>query len=160
MVTPEILKNTKVPLDYIIKSQGHSSLFFNIIALFAIMNGILVQIIMASRLIFGMARQKNAPKIFLTVYSKTQTPLLSTALVVIAIILFSYWLPIQTLAKTTSFIMLIVFTAIHVSLIVIKIREPKKKNVISFPMFFPVIGMMLSITFIVIQILNFYFQAL
>ncbi|HBD7156621.1 TPA: amino acid permease [Legionella pneumophila] len=145
------LVKTDMPLIEIIKLQGQSPLLFSIIALISITNGILVQIIMASRLIYGMANQQNAPQIFSFVYSKTQTPVNSTLLVSLIILLFAYALPITTLAKLTSSIILCIFIIIHASLIKIKLTEKKPPEAISFPIVFPMISILLTLTFLGIQ---------
>ncbi|HAW6258809.1 TPA: amino acid permease [Legionella pneumophila] len=145
------LVKTDMPLIEIIKLQGQSPLLFSIIALISITNGILVQIIMASRLIYGMANQQNAPQIFSSVYSKTQTPVHSTLLVFLMILLFAYALPITTLAKLTSSIILCIFIIIHASLIKIKLTEKKPTNAISFPIVFPMISILLTLAFLIIQ---------
>ncbi|KTD59946.1 APC family permease [Legionella shakespearei] len=147
----EVLAHTNMPLVEIIKQQGQSPVLFSIIALISISNGILVQIIMASRLIYGMAKQDNAPRIFSKVYSKTQTPVLSTLLVVGIILLFAYALPITTLAKITSTIMLCVFLMIHASLIKIKLTEKKSEGAFSMPIFFPIISIVLTLMFLGMQ---------
>lgn len=150
-IPPSALDKSDMPLVEIIKIQGQSPLVFSIIALISITNGILVQIIMASRLIYGMAHQQNAPKIFSAVYPKTQTPVNSTLLVLVIILLFAYALPITTLAKLTSSIILCIFIMIHASLIKIKLTEKKPPGVISFPIIFPVISILITLTFLVIQ---------
>src|SRR5690606_36815242 len=128
----------------IIQAQGHSTLLFTLIGLVAITNGILVQVIMASRLIYGMASQQNAPRLFMTVYRKTQTPVYSSLLVMIAILIFAYWLPIDTLAKTTTTTMLLLFSMMHLSLITVKLRDRKIKSNFSVPLVFPIIGLLTS----------------
>ncbi|KGP63082.1 amino acid transporter [Legionella norrlandica] len=144
------LIKTNMPLVEIIKLQGQSPIVFSIIALISIINGILVQIIMASRLIYGMAKQQNAPPIFSVIYSKTQTPVNSTLLVLVIILLFAYALPITTLAKLTSSIILCIFIMIHASLIKMKLTEKKPPDAISFPVIFPMISILLTLTFLVI----------
>lgn len=144
----EVLAQTRMPLVEIIKQQGQSPILFAIIALISICNGILVQIIMASRLIYGMAKQENAPKIFSRVNSKTQTPIYSTLLVLFIILIFAYALPITTLAKITSTIMLCVFLMIHVSLIKIKLTENKIPGTFSLPIMFPMISILLTLAFL------------
>jgi APA family basic amino acid/polyamine antiporter len=147
------LENIKSPLTAIIANQGHSPLLFDIIAMISITNGILVNIIMASRLIFGMTKLKTSPKLFSNIYEKTQIPLFATVFVMIMIVILAYWFPIQTLAKITSTIMLVVFCLMHLSLIVIKTRTPEKtKNHIILPLVIPVIGFVLCSIFLIISI--------
>ncbi len=150
-LSSEALANTSMPLVEIIKQQGQSPILFSIIALISISNGILVQIIMASRLIYGMAKQDNAPKIFSNVFSKTQTPVYSTVLVICIILLFAYALPITTLAKITSTVMLCVFLMIHASVIKIKLKEKKVPGTFSLPIIFPIISILMTLGFLGVQ---------
>lgn len=144
---------SEIPLTLIIKHQGHSPLLFGIIALISITNGILIQIIMASRLIYGMARYRSAPHFFYTLHKKTQTPLYAIMVIVVAIFILALWLPIDTLARTTSTIMLVVFSLVNLSLIIIKLKKYKSKIPISFPIIFPFIGLFLTLTLLIFEII-------
>ncbi|MBA2710937.1 MAG: amino acid permease [Tatlockia sp.] len=146
-----VLAQSNMPLIEIIKQQGQSTLLFTIIALIAITNGILVQLIMASRLIYGMAKQNNAPKIFSALNKKTQTPVYATLLVMVIILVFAYALPITTLAKLTSSIMLCIFLIIHAALIKIKLTEKQKPDTFSVPIIVPIISFCLSLLFLGMQ---------
>ncbi len=87
-----------------------------VISLFAIVNGVLTQIIMASRVLYGMARQGRAPEVLSEVSIYTKTPSIATLIVVALIFGFALWLPLVALAKTTSFIILVIFTLVNVAL--------------------------------------------
>lgn len=148
------LMSTKTPLALIIQHQGHSAFLFSIIAMLSITNGILVNIIMSSRLIYGMTKLKNAPKIFSIIYERTQVPLFATLLVMCIIVILTMWFPIQTLAKITSTIMLCVFCIMHLSLIIIKIYRPQSNTKhISVPVIFPITGLLLSLIFLIASVL-------
>ncbi len=149
---PSTLAHTTMPLLEIIKQQGHSPLLFAMIALISVSNGILVQIIMGSRLIYGMAKQDNAPRLFLNVHPKTQTPVYSSLLILLIILVFAYALPITTLAKVTSSIMLCVFLMIHVSLIKIKFKGYKQQGSMTFSIIFPIISIVFTLAFIGMQL--------
>ncbi|KTC65314.1 amino acid transporter (plasmid) [Legionella adelaidensis] len=147
-----ILAGSDVPLVQIIKSQGQNPVAFIFIALVAISNGILAQIIMASRMIYGMAKQENAPLFFSQVNSKTQTPLWATLFVIGVILLFAYTLPIATLAKITSSVMFLIFLLIHAALIRVKIIHKGEKPAFSVPLFIPILSMLVTVLFIGAQI--------
>lgn len=159
VVTTLSLQDLKsgLPLTRVIANNPSLQPIFALIAIISIMNGILVQIIMASRLIYGMSKQQNAPAIFSHIHAKTQTPILSTLLVIAVIIILALTLPIETLAKITSSIMLFIFLIINVSLILIKKREKgKPSKEIHVPTIFPYIGVILITTFILLQILYYF----
>ncbi len=91
-----------------------------VISLFAIVNGVLIQLIMASRVLYGMAEQGRAPKRFAQVWAKTRTPALATVVVGGITCLAALWLPLVTLAKATSFIILVIFTLVNLALIQVR----------------------------------------
>ncbi|WP_299788728.1 APC family permease [uncultured Shewanella sp.] len=99
----------------------------SIISLFAILNGLLAQLIMASRVLYGMAFQGRAPAILAAVSNRTQTPVTATIIIAFTVLVFALWLPLVTLAKTTSFIILVIFALINLSLWLIQRREPIDK---------------------------------
>lgn len=121
-----------------------------VISAISIVNGILIQIIMASRVIYGMAKLGNLPKVFAQVNSKTQTPIFSTLLVSCLILVFSLTLPLVSLAKMTSFITLIIFSVVHFSLWRLKQRAiyREQMRIRSYPF----LGMLLCLALLFVQI--------
>ena len=79
----DILIESEAPLrDLVIRDNPQAGDWIGVISLSppppAIVNGILIQIIMASRILYGMAVQKRAPSLFSEVSSLTLTPWFST----------------------------------------------------------------------------------
>lgn len=87
------------------------------IASFAMVNGILVQIVMASRVLYGMANDGQLPTRLAAVNAKHQTPSLATAIVGTLIISLTIFFPLVTLAKVTSVVTLTVFTLVNLALV-------------------------------------------
>lgn len=111
------LSASEAPLrDLLAEQYPLAGGWVGLISLFAIINGVLIQVIMASRVLYGMADQGNAPALFSRVSPITHTPGIATLVVVILLLFFAIWLPLITLAKMTSFVILIIFTLINVSL--------------------------------------------
>lgn len=123
------------------------------ISIIAITNGAMIQIIMVSRVLYGMAGTKLAPQILRSVHPKTRTPLIATLLTGLAVISFALWLPVSTLAKTTSSLILVVFTLVNLSLLVLNCRE-KRTGVIN--KLIPAIGTCLCICFLAFQVWGYY----
>lgn len=146
------LSNSSAPLADIVTQSGYSYSTISIIALISVINGALVQMIMASRVLYGLSQQKMAPAIFSNLNSKTQTPVWGTAVVGILLLGFALWLPLITLAKIASFVMLIIFAMVNCSLILIKIRAPKPKGIKTFPFLVPVLGALLCVTILLWQV--------
>ena len=96
---------------------------FSAIALFALVNGALINMVMASRLLYGMAQQGVIPRWFGHVHAGRRTPwagiLLSGAIAAVLVVIGD----LETLADTTVLLLLLAFVAVHVSVLVLR-RTP------------------------------------
>lgn len=116
------------------------------------LNGALVQIIMASRVAYGMARKGQAIRWLATVNLRTRTPLRATAATTIGLLVLALFLPLTTLAKTTSAIILIVFSAVNLALWQIKRNDPDPHGSgPRFPRWLPLAGFITTISVLVFQ---------
>ncbi|HEY8567634.1 APC family permease [Microbulbifer sp.] len=148
------LAQSGAPLAAMVSNAGYSTQFIGVISMFAVVNGALVQIIMASRLLYGMANKGMAPTVFARVNALTQTPVASTLLVAGCILVFALWLPLTVLAKITAFIMLVIFSLVNLCLVVIKLRrQPVKVGVTRYPLWCPAVGFLLCTALITFQLL-------
>jgi amino acid transporter len=86
------------------------------IAAIAMINGVLVQIVMASRVLYGMAHERLIPLVFGTVDTRRRTPLTATIFVTAAIGLLAALFPLVGLAEVTSLVTLAVFALVNLSL--------------------------------------------
>ena len=100
---------------------GGSSAWLSSLALFAVINGAIVQVIMASRLLYGMARERMLPALFAHVGTR-HTPTVAIWAVTGCIAILALTLPVQTLARLTSTVTLFVFVGVNLSLVVLGSR--------------------------------------
>ena len=150
---PEELAQSNVPLARLYEHYtGGDATIISIIGLFALINGALIQVIMASRVLYGMSSRNLLPAILSRVNQHTQTPLLATALTTVAILLLAVSGTLATLAKATSLIMLVVFSLVNLSLLLVKRKHPETDGLIVFPMFIPLLGFLVSAGFVVLEI--------
>jgi amino acid transporter len=113
------------------------------------LNGALVQIVMASRVSYGMAQKHMAPQSLAIVNPRTRTPLRATLLITITVLVLALWLPIVALAKATSTVLLAVYAVVNLSLLVVRWRgDPRQPAGPRFPLAFPVIGLFTCIGFL------------
>ncbi|MFT5741714.1 MAG: APA family basic amino acid/polyamine antiporter, partial [Gammaproteobacteria bacterium] len=75
-------------------------------------------------------------------HSKTQTPAIAIAGVVVLVIAFALFLPLVSLASATSFALLLVFILVNSALIVIKKRQPAAPGVRVYPFWVPIFGVL------------------
>ena len=120
--------------------------------MFAIINGALIQMIMASRIFYGMTKQGWLWKGLAKVSSRIQTPVNATWLVIAIILSLALWFPLETLAKGTSYLILVVFALVNAALISVKQTQPIIKNILTIPMWIPVSGLITSISMILFQL--------
>lgn len=150
---PAELAQSRAPLALIWeRSTGSSPAVISLIGLFAVVNGTLIQIVMAARVFYGMSREGWLHAAFGKVHRRTRTPLLSTALVTVLVLVLALWLPIVTLAKATSFIVLIVFALIHLALVRIKRRTPHPAGIRTCAIWVPVAGFLSTAGFVLFQV--------
>jgi amino acid transporter len=146
------LAQSRAPLALIYeRATGEPPTLISAISMFAVVNGALIQIVMAARVIYGMSREGWQAAVLGEVSATTHTPLFATGLVTLIVLVLALALPIVTLAKATSFIILIVFTLINLSLFNIKRREPSPPGVRVFPLWIPVAGCLCTAAFALYQ---------
>jgi APA family basic amino acid/polyamine antiporter len=147
------LSVSNAPLVDIVKQYSQSAVVvMGIISMIAVVNGALIQIIMASRVIYGMACQKLAPNIFSRVNAKTSTPLWATGLATVVVLILALAFSLVTLAKLTSFVTLFVFAIMHLALLIIKKKDPHPVYATIYPAWIPVIGFIVSLALVGFQI--------
>lgn len=154
LITPEDLSNTDAPLALVYeRATGTKPVLISAIGLCAVINGALIQIIMASRILYGLSYQKWLPSLFSYIHPVTRTPLISTLCVTILIIVMAIWLPIVTLAKATSFLIFTVFTLVNLALLKLKLTEPQPDGIICVSVWVPALGFISSASFVIFQFL-------
>ena len=155
LLSPEQLSSTDAPFAAIYKeATGNETTVIAVISIFAIINGALIQIIMASRMLYGISKKWWPPSPLSYVSARTKTPVVSTLLVSTVTMGFSLWLPLVTLANLTSFLILIVFTVVNIALIRIKLRAPAPKGIYLIPFWVPVTGVVVNILFLTLQLFS------
>ncbi|MCW8906363.1 MAG: APC family permease [Sedimenticola sp.] len=158
-VPPGELAGNPAPLALVYESAvGSSPLFIVLVSIAAIVNGILIMLVMATRILYGMSRQEWLPARLCRVSPVTHTPLFSTLLVTLLILAFALWLPIATLAAATSLITLVVFFSVNLSLLTIRWRDGKSSepppDIVRYPIGLPVAGLLSSGAFLLVQLAN------
>jgi APA family basic amino acid/polyamine antiporter len=150
------LAQTEAPFALLYtQATGRPPTLISLIRLFAVVNGALIQIIMASRILYGMSREGWLHAALGRVHPKRRTPLLATALVTLTVLVLALWLPLVTLAKATSLVTLIAFSFINLALLRIKRRAPPAPDSRAYPAWVPLIGFLTSVGFVLFQIVEY-----
>lgn len=95
----------------------------SVMASIAMVNGILVQMMMAARVLYSMSKEKQLPAIFGLVDPVRQTPVFSTFVTAAIIFVLAYTFPLVRLAEATSIVTICVFALVNLSLFFIGRRS-------------------------------------
>jgi basic amino acid/polyamine antiporter, APA family len=141
LVDTETLTKSSGPLLEVVKVAGLAfpPKLFALIALFAVANTALMNMIMASRLVYGMARQRIVPSLFGSVHSTRGTPwaaiLFTTAIAVVLVATGD----IAGLAETTVLLLLCVFALVNISVLLLR-RDRVDHEHFRAPTWMPLLG--------------------
>ncbi|WP_309111848.1 APC family permease [Saccharothrix sp.] len=120
-------------------APGFPLWIFSLIGLFAVINSALINMLMASRLIYGMANERIIPKVFGTVHPFRRTPWISILFTSgVAVILVST-ADIAKLGGTTALLLLVVFTIVNIAVLVLRKEKVGHKHFRA-PTWVPVLG--------------------
>ncbi|WP_086820536.1 APC family permease [Allokutzneria sp. NRRL B-24872] len=120
-------------------APGFPLALFSFIGLFAVANSALINMLMASRLVYGMANEKIIPMPFAKVHQTRRTPWIAIGFTsIIAIFLVSF-VPLKDLGGTTALLLLIVFTVVNIACLVLRKEKAEHKHFRA-PTIVPVIG--------------------
>jgi amino acid transporter len=146
VVDVDTLASSSGPLLEVVKAGplGIPTWLFSLIALFAVANGALINMIMASRLIYGMADQGIMPSVFARVHPGRRTPwvsILFTALIVMILVSTG---DIGELARATVLLLLLVFIVVNICVFVLR-RDRVEHEHFRTPSIFPILGILVSL---------------
>jgi len=141
LVDTRTLKESTGPLLEVVEVAGLSfpPKLFALIALLAVGNTALINMIMASRLVYGMAREGIVPAAFGLVHARRGTPwpaILFTVAIAVALVSTG---DIGGLADTTVLLLLLVFALVNVCVIVLR-RERVEHSHFRAPTWMPALG--------------------
>ncbi|WP_271897058.1 APC family permease [Candidatus Phyllobacterium onerii] len=142
LVTPADLGEGETPLLKVVQAGAPNFplWIFGFITMFAVANSALINMLMASRLVYGMSREHVLPPIFGKVHARRRTPYLAiafTTLLAFALILFVGEVP--ALGGTTALLLLFVFTIVNIAVLVLR-KESVDHDHFRTPTFLPIVG--------------------
>ena len=143
LVPPGELGEGEAPLTKVVEA-GAPGLpigdIFPLIAMFAVANSALINMMMASRLLYGMAKQRVLPPVLGRVLEGRRTPwvaILFTTGLAFGLLIFVDQLSV--LGGTTALLLLAVFTVVNISCLVLR-RDPVKHKHFVAPTVLPILG--------------------
>nr|WP_062342908.1 APC family permease [Herbidospora sakaeratensis] len=141
LVDTETLRNSTGPLLEVVKVAGleFPPKLFALIALLAVGNTALINMLMASRLVYGMAREGIVPKVFGAVHPSRATPWVAILFTVAIAVVLVCTGDVGGLADTTVLLLLCVFTIVNIAVLVLR-RETVDHAHFHAPSWAPVLG--------------------
>ena len=123
LVPPEQLGDGETPLLKVVAAGAPNFplALFGFITMFAVANSALLNMLMASRLVYGMSREHVLPSVLGRVHAARRTPYIAivfTTLLAFALIAFVGEVP--ALGGTTALLLLCVFTIVNIAVLVLR----------------------------------------
>jgi amino acid transporter len=122
---------------------------FTIITIAAVANTALVNYVMGSRLLYGMARQGLLPAPLGKVHGARRTPHVAVFVLLAVVIALQFAGGIEQLASATVLLLLFVFVLVNGGLIVLTRREGKIEGCFNAPIFVPALGAVICLVMII-----------
>jgi len=141
LVAPAELGEGDAPLLKVVEAGAASFplWIFAFITMFAVANSALINMLMASRLLYGMANERVLPKVLGKVHRTRRTPwvgILFTTVIAFGLIWFA---DLGALGGTTSLLLLCVFTVVNIAVLVLR-RDRVEHDHFHAPTVIPVVG--------------------
>jgi basic amino acid/polyamine antiporter, APA family len=141
VVDAATLSKSSGPLLEVVKA-GPISIpprLFSAIALMAVANTALINMIMASRLLYGMAEQGVMPRVLGWTHRTRQTPWVAIVFTTLLALVLVITGDVGELANTTVLLLLVSFTLVNISVLVLR-RERVGHRHLVVPSWVPVLG--------------------
>jgi amino acid transporter len=154
LVPVGVLADSETPLVEVVKAGAPGlpiETILPFISMFAVSNTALINMLMASRLIYGMSRQHVLPPVLGVVHPRRLTPWVAiafTTLIAFGLIFyvsaFANSSAIAVLGGTTSLLLLAVFAMVNIAVLVLR-RDVRRKGAhFKTPTVLPIIGFIAS----------------
>ncbi len=143
----DALAASEAPLVDVVAAAGNQRAG-GMIALFSLLsvtNSALAQVIMASRILYGMARDGALPAWLAAVSPGTGTPVRATLFTGLIVLVFALALPLVTLAEITSFVIIVVFALVNAACFKLRLAGGRRIAVI------PLVAMLLCLSLLAVQ---------
>jgi basic amino acid/polyamine antiporter, APA family len=142
LVSPAELGEGETPLLKVVQAGAPNFplWIFGFITMFAVANSALINMLMASRLVYGMSREHVLPTLFGKVHPTRRTPYLAIAFTtLLAFGLITFVGEVPALGGTTALLLLFVFTIVNIAVLILR-REKVDHDHFRTPTFLPVLG--------------------
>jgi amino acid transporter len=141
LVPIEVLRDSNQDLLEVVRigATWFPLTLFAFIAMCAVTNTSLINLMMASRLLYGMAREEIVPATFGAVHSARRTPWVAILFTTVLALGLASWAGVRALGGTTALLLLCVFAIVNVAVLVLR-RRPVAHDHYRAPTICPILG--------------------
>ncbi|MET0652909.1 MAG: APC family permease [Hyphomicrobiaceae bacterium] len=142
LVPPERLGEGETPLLQVVQAGAPNFpvWIFGFITMFAVANSALINMLMASRLVYGMSREHVLPPALGRVHATRRTPFVAIAFTtLLAFALITFVGNVPALGGTTALLLLCVFTVVNIAVLVLR-KDRVDHGHFRTPTFLPILG--------------------
>jgi amino acid transporter len=125
---------------------------FIALTIFAVANTGLINFITASRLLYGMARDKRLPKSLAKVHPERRTPHVAVMLILLVLLALVLSGNVAELAAATVLLLLLVFSVVNSALVILKLRPGEPRGSFEIPIVVPILGALVCITLFTLRV--------
>ncbi len=146
LVSPEDLNKGSTPLLKVIEAGAPNFplQLFAWITMFAVANSALINMLMASRLLYGMSHEKVLPGPLGRVLHKRRTPWVAILFTTLLAFFLIGYADLTALGGTTALLLLCVFAVVNVAVLVLR-RDPVEHKHFKAPTALPILGVILCV---------------
>jgi APA family basic amino acid/polyamine antiporter len=142
LVSIDVLRETDRDLLEVVRAGApwFPLALFSFIAMVAVGNTSLINLMMSARLLYGMANERTIPAVFGTVHARRRTPWVAIICTTVLALGLAAWSGVRTLGGTTALLLLCVFALVNVAVLVLRRHKVEHKHYRA-PTLCPVLGM-------------------
>jgi amino acid transporter len=122
--------------------------------MFAVANTVLINYVMGSRLLYGMANQGLVPRVLGTIHPKRRTPYVAIGALLGVVLVLAFSGTVAELGAATGLLLLLCFAIVNAALIVLKLRKDEPKGHFEVPIVVPALGIIINVTLIVARLMD------
>ncbi len=154
MPAEQLAQTESALLDASLKNSRNLAGILGGIALFSTANTVLIALVTASRVLYGISKDNSLPQIISKTLKKQKTPWVAALVALLSAILLLPFGKVETLASIASFTTMIVFISVNAALTRLRFTEPRKNRPFRVPFtlgtipILPFLGIVVCITFL------------
>ncbi len=149
----DVLANAPAPLGAVMNRAAPwiPSVVYTVVTIFAVANTALINFVMGSRLVFGMARQGLLPKPLAKIHPTRHTPHVAAVVIFVAVSILVTAGDVSQLAAATVILLLAVFVLMNLAQIALAKRADEPAAPIKLPIIVPILGGLICFVLLIVR---------